>query len=191
IFWRATLAGITNGEPTYFEGERGLLFKILGGQTGFIPFQFIWFVVFAVTISYLLNQTKFGNWIMATGGSINIARALGVNTYRTKMICFMISSTLAAFAGASFLVRSSYLDPIVATGMEMEAVAAVVIGGTILTGGIGSIVGTSICAFLLKVVQVGIATYGIRVEYYNVLVGTLLMVAAIINNQLIKKMIRM
>ena len=190
IFWRAVLAGLTNGEPTYYEGTRTRLFEVLGGQIGFIPNQFIWFCILSVVFSIILNQTKFGNWILATGGSIQTARALGVNVYRTKMICFMISSALAAFAGASFLVRSSYLDPIVATGMELEAVAAAVIGGTILTGGIGSIIGTSICAFLLKEIQVGIATYGIRVEYYNVLVGILLMIAAVINNTLIKKLIQ-
>lgn len=190
IFWRAVLAGLTNGEPTYYEGVPTRLFKVLGGQIGFIPNQFIWFCILAVVFSIVLNRTKFGNWIMATGGSIQTARALGVNIFRIKMICFMISSSLAAFAGASFLVRSSYLDPIVATGMELEAVAAAVIGGTVLTGGIGSIIGTSICAFLLKVVQVGIATYGIRVEYYNVLVGILLMIAAVINSALIKKLLK-
>jgi len=190
IFWRAVLAGFTNGEPTYYEGARSLIFDVLGGQVGFIPNQFIWFCVLSVIISLVLNRTKLGNWIMATGGSIQTARALGVNIFRTKMICFITSSVLAAFAGASFLVRSSYLDPIVATGMELEAVAAAVIGGTILTGGIGSIIGTSICAFLLKEVQVGTATYGIRVEYYNVLVGILLMIAAVINNNLIRKLIK-
>ena len=190
IFWRAVLAGLTNGEPTYYEGTRTRLFEVLGGQVGFIPNQFIWFCILAILFSVILNRTKFGNWIMATGGSIQTARALGVNVNRTKMVCFMISSALAAFAGASFLVRSSYLDPIVATGMELEAVASAVIGGTILTGGVGSIIGTSICAFLLKEVQVGIATYGIRVEYYNVLVGILLMISAVINSALIKKLIK-
>ncbi len=190
IFWRAVLAGLTNGEPTYYEGKRTLLFDVLGGQIGFIPNQFICFCILAILFSVILNRTKFGNWIMATGGSIQTARALGVNVDRTKMICFMISSALAAFAGATFLVRSSYLDPIVATGMELEAVAAAVIGGTILSGGIGSIIGTSISAFLLKEIQIGIATYGIRVEYYNVLVGILLMITAVINSAIIKKLIK-
>jgi len=190
IFWRAVLAGLTNGEPTYYEGARSRFFDFIGGQVGFIPNQFIWFCALSILFSLILNRTKFGNWIMATGGNIQTARALGVNTYRTKMICFMTCSALAAFSGASFLVRSTYLDPIVATGMELEAIAAAVIGGTILTGGVGSIIGTSICAFLLKEVQVGIATYGIRVEYYNVLVGILLMIATVINNTLIRKFIK-
>lgn len=190
IFWRSALAGFTNGEPTYYTGEASIIFKILGGQIGIFPNQFLWFLVFVIIFSLILTHSQFGNHILATGGNREIARALGVNTNQTKRVCFMISSMLAAFAGISYLARSSYLDPIVGTGMEFEAIAAAVIGGTVLTGGLGSVVGATVCAFLLKEIQIGMGAYGIHVEYYKVAVGILLVIAAVINNQITRKVFK-
>ncbi len=190
LFWRAALAGLTYGEPTYYEEEPSFLFNLLGGKIGFVPRLFFWFLGFGVIFSILLTRTRFGNQVLATGGDKETARALGVNTDKIKLMCFMITSALAAFAGTAYLARSSYLDPIVATGVELEAIASAVIGGTMLTGGIGSIPSVAICAFLLKEIQVGIGTYGIRVEYYNVVVGALVVVAAIINSQIIRRIIK-
>jgi len=190
IFWRSAVAGLTNGEPTYYTGGDSVLLRILGGQIGIFPNQFLWLLVFVVIFSVILNHSQFGNHILATGGNKEVARALGVDTYKIKRLCFMISSTLASFAGISYLARSSYLDPIVATGMEFEAIAATVIGGTLLSGGSGTIVGATICAFLLKEIQIGAGTYGIKAEYYKVAVGILLVISAIINNLITRKIFK-
>jgi len=128
--------------------------------------------------------------VFATGGDKDTAKALGVNTYRVKLTCFMISSGLAAFAGVAYLGYANYLDPIIATGVELEAIASAVIGGVLLTGGVGSILSAAICALLLKEIQVGIMTYGIPVEYYRVFVGALLVIGVIINRQVILIRIR-
>ena len=192
IFWRSAVAGLTNGEPMYFAGDAGksVFLRILGGQIGVFPSQFLWFFGFATLFALILNRTRFGNHIFATGGNSEIAKALGVNPDRTKMICFVISGVLAAFAGISFLARSSYLDPIVATGMEFEAVAATVIGGTILTGGSGSIFSAVVCAFLLKELQIGTGAFGVKTEYYKVVVGAMLVVAAVFNMQITRRVFR-
>ncbi len=190
LFWRGALAGLTYGEPVYLGKKFSILFSLFGGQIWYFPKLFFWFLGFALFFGILLNHSKFGNWILATGGSSETARALGVNVYRTKLICFMISSALAAFAGAAYVVRSNYLDTVVATGFELEAIASAVVGGTLLSGGIGSIAGTALCSFLLKEIQVGIATLGIRAEYYNAVIGCLLVISAAINSQLIRKIIK-
>jgi len=190
IFWRSALAGFTYGEPTYYEGEESIIFKILGGQIGIFPNQFLWSLIFVIIFSCILNYSQFGNHIFATGGNREVARSLGVNTNRTKRMCFIISSMLAAFAGISYLARSSYLDPIVGTGMEFEAIAAVVIGGTLLRGGSGSVVGATICAFLLKEIQIGMGAYGVKAEYYKVAVGILLVIAAVVNNLITRKVFK-
>jgi simple sugar transport system permease protein len=192
IFWRSAVAGLTNGEPMYYAGDVGksIFLKILGGQIGIFPAQFLWFLGFAVLFALILSHTRFGNHIFATGGSSEIAKALGVNSDRTKMTCFVISGMLAAFAGVSFLARSSYLDPIVGTGMEFEAVAATVIGGTILTGGSGSIFSAVVCALLLKELQIGAGAFGVKTEYYKVVVGALLVVAAVFNMQITRRVFR-
>jgi len=188
LFWRALVAGITYGEPTYYEGGPSLLLGLLGGKIGFIPILFLCFLGFGIIFSILLTRTKFGNWVFATGGNRDTARALGVNTDRVKLTCFMIASGLAAFTGVSYIGHTNYLDPIIATGIELEAIASAVMGGVLLTGGVGSILSATICAFLLKVIQVGIMTYGIPVVYYKVVVGALLVIATITNSQIIRRL---
>ena len=190
VFWRTALAGLTGGDATYFRGDNTVIVNLFGGNFGIIPKQFLWFLVFAVTFSLILNRSKLGNHIMATGGNAKTAAAMGVNTYRTKLICFVISSTLAAFSGAMLTARINYIDPIIGLGLEFEAVAAAVIGGTLLTGGIGSITATSIGAFLLKQIQHGVAMYGVKVEYYRVVIGVLLVLAAIVNTQMTRRILK-
>jgi len=191
IFWRSAVAGITNGESISYRGPAAApLLTILGGQIGVLPAQFLWFIGFAVIAIVLIEYTRFGNHVYATGGNRDIARAMGVNTDRIKMLCFVICALLASFAGVSFVARSSYLDPIVATGMEFEAVAASVIGGTLLTGGSGSLFAAPLCAFLLKEIQIGTGAYGVKTEYYLLVVGVLLVLAASFNSFVNRRLFR-
>ncbi len=88
------------------------------------------------------------------------------------------------------MTRSSYLDPIVASGMEFEAVAAAVIGGTLLTGGSGSLFAAVVCAFVLKEIQIGAGAYGVKTEYYLLVVGALLVAAAVFNNFITRRVFR-
>lgn len=99
----------------------------------------------------------------------------------------MITSTLAAFAGVAYLGHSRYLDPIVATGIELEVIASVVMGGILLSGGAGSLINAIICAFVLKEIQTGMGVYGIPVAYYKVAIGALLVVTVIGNRQIIQR----
>jgi ribose/xylose/arabinose/galactoside ABC-type transport system permease subunit len=125
--------------------------------------------------------------VFAAGGNKEIARALGVRVDRVKLACFMITSTLAAFAGVAYIGRSNYLDPIVATGVELEAIASVVMGGILFSGGAGNLTNAIICAFLLKEVQAGMGVYGIPVVYYKVAIGALLILTVIANRQIIRR----
>ena len=102
----------------------------------------IWFILLAVIFHYLLTRTRFGNWIQATGGNPGAARNRGVPTQRVKIILFMLSAAMAAFAGIISSIRVSAANPNSGTGYELEVIAMVVIGGTVLTGGRGTIIGT-------------------------------------------------
>jgi len=191
IFWRSAVAGLTNGESMSYTGPTSSpLLTVLGGQVGVLPAQFLWFLGFAVVGIVVLQYTRFGNHVFATGGNREIARALGVNTNRIKMLCFVICALLASFVGVTYMTRSSYLDPIVATGMEFEAVAASVIGGTLLVGGSGSLFAAAVCAFLLKEIQIGAGAYGVKTEFYQLVVGILLVLAATFNNFMTRRVFR-
>ena len=133
---------------------------------------------------YLLGQTQVGNWIQASGGSPGAARARGVNVERTKTGLFMLTSVLAALAGIISSIRTSAANPNSGTGYELEVIAMVVIGGTALSGGRGTIVGTVLGVFILRVMRNGIVLVGVPGLAYNIFIGAIILGMMALHSQL-------
>jgi simple sugar transport system permease protein len=133
-----------------------------------------WFIGFIFFLWFLLNKTKYGNWIMATGGNKLAARARGINTDFVKISLFMITSVLAGFAGIIDSIRIASAYPISGTGYELEVIAMVVVGGTSLFGGYGTIFGTIIGVTLLRSIRNGIVVVGVPGLAYNIFVGVII-----------------
>ncbi len=125
---------------------------------------------------YILRMTRFGIWMYATGGNIKSAVERGINTDRIKIILFIVSAVFAAFSGTidAFRITSAY--PIAGTGYELETIAMVVIGGTSLYGGTGTLVGTVIGSILLRAMRNGIIVLGVPGLAYNIFVGAIILV---------------
>ena len=102
-------------------------FRVLGFR---IYMSLFWFILAAAAMSYVLNQSKAGNWILASGGNPGAARARGVNVDGTKVSLFVLSSLMASLAGVISSIRTSAANPNSGTGYELEVIAMVVIGGT-------------------------------------------------------------
>ncbi|MEZ5667163.1 MAG: ABC transporter permease [Alphaproteobacteria bacterium] len=134
-----------------------------------------WFVLAAVVLGYVLTQTKAGNWIQASGGNANAARARGVKVARTKVALFILSACMAGFAGIISSIRTSAANPNSGTGYELEVIAMVVIGGTALTGGRGTIIGTVIGIFILRLMRNGIVLIGVPGLAYNIFIGAIIL----------------
>ena len=177
---RGSALFITDGFPqrTWNSGDHWLA-QVLVGDFYVGPFRIymslFWFVLVAVILGYTLTQTKIGNWIQASGGNPNAARARGVNVDRTKVALFMLSSFLAAFAGIISSIRTSAANPNSGTGYELEVIAMVVIGGTALTGGRGTIIGTVIGIFILRIMRNGIVMIGVPGLAYNIFIGAIIL----------------
>ena len=124
---------------------------------------------------YVLTRTKAGNWIQASGGNAQAARARGVKVGRTKIALFVLTATMAAFAGIISSIRTSAANPNSGTGYELEVIAMVVIGGTVLTGGRGTILGTVIGVLILRVMRNGIVLIGVPGLAYNIFVGAIIL----------------
>ena len=103
------------------------------------------------------------------------ARARGVNVGRTKIVLFMLSAVMAAFAGIISSIRTSAANPNSGTGYELEVIAMVVIGGTALTGGRGTIIGTVLGIFILRVMRNGIVLIGVPGLAYNIFIGAIIL----------------
>lgn len=177
---RGTALFITDGFPqrTWRAAEEPLA-KILVGDFYIGPFRvfmsLFWFVAAALALHYVLTKTKAGNWIMASGGNPDAARARGVNVNWTKIYLFMLSSVFAAFAGVISSIRTSAANPNSGTGYELEVIAMVVIGGTALMGGRGTIIGTVLGIFILRMMRNGIIMIGVPGLAYNIFIGGIIL----------------
>lgn len=177
---RGTALYITNGFPqrTWDTGSSWLAGALAGSfYIGSFRFyaSFIWFALFALVGGYVLSGTAFGNWLQAAGGNPGAAQARGVNVARTKIALFMASSALAALAGITSSIRTAASNPNSGTGYELEVIAMVVIGGTVLTGGRGTVLGTVLGVFLLRVMRNGIVLVGVPGLAYNIFIGGIIL----------------
>ena len=143
-----------------------------GGRLSFIGLLMV--TVFAVG-ALLAHRTKFGSYVYALGGNSVSASLMGVPVARTTIGVYMLSSVLAALAGIVFSLYTSAGYPLAAVGVELDAISAVVIGGTLLTGGYGFVLGTFIGVMLLGLVQTYIIFDGSLSSWWTkIVIGALL-----------------
>lgn len=186
---RGSALFITDGFPqrTWNAGEQWIA-QILVGDFYIGSFRIyaslFWFIGAAIVLHYVLTQTRFGNWIQASGGNPNAARARGVNVRGTKVALFMVSSVMAALAGVISSIRTSAANPNSGTSYELEVIAMVVIGGTALAGGRGTIIGTVIGIFILRVMRNGIVLIGVPGLAYNIFIGAIILGMMALHSQL-------
>jgi len=162
--------------------------KIFTGQIAkFLPVQFLWFIIIALLIGILVHFHRFGNWIYTTGDNKQAARAMGINTDMVKVITFSIVGTVIAFVAIMQIVRVGTFTSRAGDGWELKAIAAAVVGGTALTGGIGSIFGVFWGALIISIIENGLVV--LRIPYYwtFTIFGVILVSSAIISLYLDKK----
>lgn len=157
------------------------LFVSFVGPGGLLRASFLWFIGVAAAVALLLSKTNFGNWVRATGGFLPAAQATGIPTARVKIACFVICSLLAGLAGLIQTLRLGTALPSMGEGLELQAVAAAVIGGTSLTGGIGSIAGGILGATLIRVIDNGMVLSRIDSNWFKFAVGALTILAVVAN----------
>lgn len=156
--------------------------KLLG-----LPASVWWWVGLTAVFSVLLNSTRFGNWVFSAGGDANAARNVGVPVRRVKITLFMLTAACATLVAVIQVLGANSADVLRGQGMELNAVAAAVIGGCLLTGGYGSVIGASVGALVLGMVQQGIIYTSIDSDWFQVLVGGMILGAVILNNYLRKR----
>jgi simple sugar transport system permease protein len=144
----------------------------------------LWFVAFALALGVMLHLSNIGNWIYATGGHPQAAADMGIDTRRVKLFAFMLCSFLAGFAGMITTFRLKSALPSLGEGLELQAIAAAVIGGTALRGGIGSVLGFIIGAGLIRVIDNGLVMARIDANWFRFAIGGLTIVAVILNTWL-------
>lgn len=134
-----------------------------------------WFlVVLAVVVAMVLKATILGRYCYAIGSNEATARLCGVPVERTKLAIYTIAGLLTGLAGILMFAHGGSGDPSGAEGMELQVIAAVVIGGTALTGGIGTVTGTLIGVLILEVLSNGVSVFNVPVEIRHILIGVII-----------------
>ena len=161
--------------PEYNFIGQGVLFGI--------PFPVILLLVVAVIIHIMLNNTPFGRYIYALGGNEQAARISGVNTDRVKIGVYTLAGLLSGMAGLVVSSRVGSGQPGQGMGIELDAIAAAVIGGTSLAGGIGTIWGTIVGALIIGVLDNGLILLNVDQYWITIVKGTIIVVAVIIDQR--------
>ena len=155
MFWRGLTLMLSGGamRPASLDAYPAFTTLFTGDWFGFFPAQAFWFVLLVVILTILLHFRRFGNWIFATGDNALAARSMAINTDRVKITAFIIVGVLTAFAAVLQTTRLSAFSSRVGTGWELSAIAAAVVGGTSLRGGIGNMVGIFLGAVIIIVIE--------------------------------------
>ena len=163
-------------KPIYFTDAPGYQKIALGGFLGIEGFYnaFVLYVLGIVIAWVLYSKTLLGRYTQAIGSNEEAARLSGINTTRWKILVYMVSGLFSAFAGLIMSSRLGSAQPQLGAGYESEAIAAAVIGGTSMSGGEGSIIGTVIGAFIISVLTNGLRSMAVSTEWQTVITGMVL-----------------
>ncbi|MGB0664531.1 MAG: ABC transporter permease [Pontibacterium sp.] len=153
--------------------------EILGFNTAIV-----WLVLGLAVLTFVLKATPLGNRLLATGGSSPSAYSRGIRVDRIKLIAFVISGALAAFAGSLEAGKLGFADGSMGRLMELQAIAACVLGGCLLAGGRISLIGAVLGAFVLSCIQSYLVVMSIKPQWFMLLLGVIVVLAAYGDKQL-------
>lgn len=154
------------------------LFTRLGGDLFGVPIPVAVLAVLAVVIHVFLKNIRLGRYIYAVGGNEDAARASGINVDRVKMFAYAVCGALAGVAGVVLSARITTGQPNAGVGYELDAIAAVVIGGTSLSGGVGGVGGTILGVLLMGVINNGLDLMNVT-SYYQAVVKGIIIIGAV------------
>ncbi len=146
-----------------------------------------WMLGVAAIAGIMLHRSNLGNWIYATGGDTGAASSMGIKTNNVKMFCFILCGFLAGFAGMIQTFRIEAPLPSQGYLLELESIAAAVIGGVSLFGGVGTIFGAAIGAILIRFLESGIIMARIDAEWFRAGLGSLIIISVVFNTWVVRR----
>lgn len=141
----------------------------------------LWWLILVIVFQFILTQTPYGSYTFAVGGNAGAARAQGISVNRIKVLNFVVSGMMAGLAGISFVSRVGSVNANLGDGLELEVIAASVIGGTLLTGGYGSIFGALLGVLIFGMLRTGLVLVGLDARVFFGVIGVIIILAVVIN----------
>lgn len=190
MIYRGLLTAWTSGFPESVEIPEPMQSILSGPILAGFRMSLLWFLLAVAAGTWLLLRTRMGNWIFAIGQSRDAARNLGIPVDRLTIKLFALTSMMGGLAGVVQVARYQSVDAMRGEGVELNAIAVTVIGGTLLTGGYGSVIGTMFGALIYGMVQQGLVLIGAPGFYFKTLVGVMLVAAVLVNTMVIRHLTR-
>ncbi len=187
MVYRGLLTMQTAGMPIVIRFPTQYSQLLSGTELGGYRMSLLWFLVATLIATWFLLRTQTGNWVFSIGQNPQAARNLGVPVERTTLLLFCISGFTSALAGVILATQYASIDAGRGAGWELYAIAITVIGGTLLTGGYGSVVGTVFGAVFYAIVQGGLILMGIQGYWVDTLFGAVLIGAVLVNRLIVTR----
>jgi simple sugar transport system permease protein len=183
FFWYGFTILIANGlQLNIGKVESTSVHELFTGRLfGIVPAQAIWAVGLAAFLWFLLNRHTFGNALMFIGDNPNVARVMGIDVEATKIRLFTLMGAIAAFAGLLLTIEINVFFPNQGSGFMLPVMAAVFIGGTLISGGQGSLMGTLFGSYVIGSLQAGVVATGITSYWVQSVMGIIIIAAVVIN----------
>lgn len=176
---RGVVLAITKGK-NYYTIDSSFTAIVRSSVFG-IPSLIIMFVVIVVITYFALNRARYGRYIYAVGSNEEAARLSGIRTHRIKVSAYVIAGMLSGLAGVLLTARLSGAETNAGDGWSLDAVSAVIIGGTSLRGGRGGILNTLLGIFIIAVLNNGMTLMGVPTNYNQLIKGLLMLVAVLLD----------
>jgi ribose transport system permease protein len=162
------------------------LFSVVSGQIGSgpsgVPVEILWMAGVVLVGIFILRKTRFGYNVFSSGGNARAARAMGVNTGRVKIVCFVMVGVLTSFVAISQTAWVQSASPVAGASTYLfQVMGAVILGGIAPTGGEGSVYGTVVGAFILAALADGFVLLGVSGDYNTVFAGAVIIIAGILD----------
>lgn len=178
--WRGITMVLCGGRGIpLVEARDTTLFFTLVGRLPWkkIPMQAVWTIVILIVLWFVLNRHKFGSRIFHVGDNVVSARMMGINADKVKIVTFMQMGFFATFAGVLASLEVSYLWPTLGEGYLIKVVAAVFVGGTSITGGEGTLIGTFIGVIIIGCLEAGIIAMGMTGFWTQAVYGAVIVIS--------------
>ncbi|MBN1303116.1 MAG: ABC transporter permease [Anaerolineales bacterium] len=183
FFWYGITILLANGlQLNIREVETTSIHNIFTARLfGNIPAQAVWALALAIFLWFILNRHKFGEAIMFIGDNPNVAQVMGINVEATRIKLFTAMGLIAAFSGLLLTIEINVFFPTQGQGFLLPVMAAVFIGGTLISGGYGSMVGTFVGSYLIGSLQAGVVATGITSYWVQTVMGLIMAIAVALN----------
>lgn len=156
------------------------LFKFKLGDT-MIPIGFLIVIAMVILMSVFLNKTRPGRYIIAIGSNKEATRLSGVNVVKWQFLAYIISGTFMGIAGVAYAATFQTIAPGTGAGLELDAIAGAIIGGTSMSGGSGTIVGTLLGVFIMSLLKSGLPYIGLQANWQQIITGMVLILAVLLD----------